>query len=107
MKQADIEKLVDRYQAKADKAFNNYQETGVQRYQNDWHNNEDLADALRIAAGAADEHNSLISLRSDMANIATKARDLGTFHEYPEVDALLKEIRAVARIHGMTGIGGE
>jgi len=103
MKQADIEKLVDRYQAKADKAFNNYQETGVQRYQSEWHRNEDLADALRIAAGAADEHNALISLRGHLASIGAKAQDLGTFHDYPEVDALLKEIRAIARSYGLIG----
>lgn len=56
--------MSDKYQAKADKAYRNYQETGVQRYDRERMNAEDLAEALAAAANAADDHNKLVMLQS-------------------------------------------
>ena len=105
MKKEDIQKMADRYQAKADKAFNNYQETGIQRYQAEWLRNEDLSDALRLAANAAEEHNDLICLRGDLADLANKAAKLGKDYGYQESDALIEDILARARYRGLIGGG--
>ena len=56
MDRSELEKLAERYQQKADRAFENYQDTGLRRYDTERNNMEDLADALRMAANAADEH---------------------------------------------------
>lgn len=55
MKREEIESLAAKYQQKADRAFQNYQETGMTRFDREQRNNEDLAEALRMAARAADD----------------------------------------------------
>ena len=55
MDKKTLEALAERYQKRADHAFENYQETGIKRYDTERNNMEDLADALRMAANAADE----------------------------------------------------
>ena len=76
MNKADLERMADRYQAKADKAYQNYQETGTPRYEREYHNYDDLAAALRVAAGSKDAHDQLISIRCDLAILAAKAQNL-------------------------------
>ena len=66
--------LAERYQSKADTAYNAYQETGITRYDTARRNNEDLAEALRAAAAASDEHNELLHLRGNMADLAVMAQ---------------------------------
>ena len=39
---AELEALAEKYAAKADKAFQNYQETGISRYSREYHNAEEL-----------------------------------------------------------------
>ena len=56
MDKKSLMKLADGFQKKADAAFENYQQTGMSRYGSAYRRNEELADALRMAAGAADEH---------------------------------------------------
>lgn len=60
MDKKTLETLAERYQKRADRAFENYQETGIKRYDTERNNMEDLADALRMAANAADEHNAYV-----------------------------------------------
>lgn len=45
MDRSELEKLAERYQQKADRAFENYQDTGLRRYDTERNNMEDLADA--------------------------------------------------------------
>lgn len=65
-----LDKLIDRYDQKAEKAYRNYQETGMQRYQTEQHNNEDLADTLRIALSAHDDHMKLATMTAAVVNYA-------------------------------------
>ena len=69
----DLGKLAARYQEKADRAFRNYQETGISRYDRDYRNAEDMADAFRAAANAAEDHSALGSLRAEFVWIAGQA----------------------------------
>lgn len=70
---AELNKLVDKYQDKAEKAYRNYQETGMQRYDRERQKAEDLAEALNAAANAAEEHNTLQSLRAEFNWVAYRA----------------------------------
>lgn len=64
--QKQLEALAAKQQLKADRAYNRYQETGIPRYDRERRNAEDLADALRVAANAADEHLMLGNLRAEL-----------------------------------------
>lgn len=57
MTKKELIALADKHQEKADKAYKNYQETGITRYSRDYRNSEDLAAALRMAAKAAEQSN--------------------------------------------------
>ena len=70
---AELGKLAARYQEKADRAYQNYQETGISRYDRERRNAEDLAEALRAAANASEEHSALGSLRAEFVWIAGQA----------------------------------
>ena len=73
LSKAELGKLAARYQEKADRAYQNYQETGISRYDRERRNAEDLAEALRAAANASEEHSALSSLRAEFVWIAGKA----------------------------------
>ena len=106
MNQADLERMADRFQAKADKAYRNYQETGTARYDREYRNYEDLAMALRMAASANDDHAQLISIRCDVAILGAKAEDLlagdlsGAYRD-GRVRALLNDVAAIAATYGL------
>lgn len=96
-----LKKLIDRYQKKADAAYRNYQESGVTRYDREYRNNEDLADALRTALNANDEHTQLISIRSDLAQIAEAAEQAVHHHDISEAISVLNNLVAVASTYGV------
>ena len=73
LSKAELGKLAARYQEKADRAFMNYQETGIPRYDRERRNAEDLAEALRAAANAAEDHERLGHLNADFVWIASQA----------------------------------
>lgn len=68
MDEKKLLELAERYQRKADTAFQNYQETGITRYDTARRNNEDMAEALRMAASAKEDHDRMIHLRGGSAN---------------------------------------
>lgn len=106
MNKADLERMADLYQAKADKAYQIYQETGMARYDREQRNYDDLAMALRVAASATDDHTQLISIRCDLAILAAKAEDLlngdQLSHEFVAGAAsLLENLVATASTYGL------
>lgn len=104
MKREEVERLAWKYQQKADRAFQNYQETGIARYDSERRNNEDLAEALRMAARAADDAHSLVSLRCDLSLLATKARKLKrTALAREDIDGFLNEVIGAARVRDLIG----
>lgn len=66
-----------------------YQESGLARHNREREQAEDLANALRIAANAADDHDELISLRGAVCCLAVKA--------HAAIDALAVPDRASDR----------
>lgn len=72
MDEKKLMELAERYQRKVDTALQNYQETGMTRYDTALQNNEDMADALRMAASAKADHDKLIYLRGALSQLAWK-----------------------------------
>ena len=110
MDKKKLMKLADGYRKKADTAYQNYQETGATRYYNSYHRNDDLAEALLIAANAADEHTALTAIKAEMAHFAFRAAmatsKYRTESEKAELAAALaSDIAASGRMHGF--ISGE
>lgn len=89
MTKVELIALAERWQAKADRAMERYQEDGLPRHNREREQAQDLADALQIAASAADDHSELISLRGAVYCLAVKA--------HAAVDALDVPDRAVDR----------
>lgn len=89
MTKVEITALAERWQAKADRAMGRYQESGLARHNREREQAEDLANALRIAANAADDHDELISLRGAVCCLAVKA--------HAAIDALAVPDRASDR----------
>lgn len=104
----ELEKLAAKYQAKADEAEATYQETGMSRYHTIKNRNEDLADSLRMAAAASDEHQELMSLRMVMTNYMSRAA-AATSKFRPEEDRtklamkLAEEMATYGRLNGYIG----
>lgn len=71
--QKRLDALIGRYQQKADKAYDLYQQTGATRYDTERRNCEEIAEYLRQAYNAQDEHLLLGSLRAEVNMLASNA----------------------------------
>lgn len=92
-----ILELAETYQAKADKAMDNFQETGLTRYRTERERSEDLAEALRQAALSNDEHHVYIALRADVSRLANMAEM--ALQDNDGMEGCLKELVAVAKLY--------
>ena len=105
MKKEELLALADKYQAKADADFQNYQETGMTRYGTSYRKNEELANALRMAADAADEHYAYIALKAQMATFTQRSQELKYADEEKkeaQTEALLRDMVAYGVLQGFT-----
>lgn len=73
MNKQQIDKMIVLWQNKADNAYMRYQDTGIARYDRERRIAEDVADALRIAANAADEHLAFLNLKTEVLSLAVRA----------------------------------
>lgn len=96
----ELGKLAAKYQEKADRAYDNYQATGMPRYDRERRNAEDMAEALRAAANAADEHSMLGSLRAEFVWIAGQA-DTALAENAPR-EKLVKILESIISYAAMT-----
>ena len=99
MTRAELEKLADSYEKKAENDYQAYQETGLTRYNTSRRKNETLAEAFRMAAQAADEHIRLVHLRAELTGLADAAERVKFGGMSP--DALVKVVLAVAKNAGV------
>ena len=95
MTKKELEQLADKYQKKADKANRKYQDTGLRRYAREHKNNEELADAMRMAADAADNHRMLMGLRSQFGGLAKRASEIQQLPRAERPEALEKLRRSL------------
>ena len=101
MKTKEIYALAEKYSNKAAVALDKYQETGQPRYYRESCKAEELGEALRLAAGAHDDHVSLVHLLGDLAHLAALAE---WCKEDPNLLVPLRDdVLTTARIHGVRG----
>lgn len=77
MDKEKLYKLTERYQNKADTAYNAYQETGITRYDTARRNNEDLAEAPAQRAKNSDEETKAMRLDVLMDSCISIGRLMG------------------------------
>lgn len=75
MDKKSLEKLVAQYKDKAQEAYDKHMQNGgyTKRYENEYHKYDELARALQMALDAADEHEKLTVLKSQICYWAFEA----------------------------------
>lgn len=100
----ELESLAEKYEAKASRAYQNYQETGISRYDRERRNAEDLASAMRMAASAERDYTKLVNIRGTVSMLASKA--LSAMKEPADkreaaMEKVLKDLVAMAVMEGL------
>ena len=108
MTKVELIALAERWQTKADRAMDRYQEDGLPRHNREREQAQDLADALQIAASAADDHSELISLRGAVYCLAVKAHAAVDALDAPDrasdrdiLTDLARNVISTARLYGV------
>ena len=104
MSKAELEVLAEKYEAKASRAFMNYQETGITRYDRERINAEELADAMRMAASASDNYARLVHLRADVSVMASDAKAAMRAPEEEREEAMEKVLKSLVSVAVMGGL---
>ena len=99
MTREELQALADRYQRIADRAYRNYQETGIGRYDTKYRDNERLADALRMADDAAEDHQAMVHYKGELADSAYKAGRI-KYSDPETAEKLRKEIISALLVYG-------
>ena len=97
MTKEQLETMAERYQKRADRNMQYFQESGTQRYLTEYNRFDDIAQACRQAAYSADEHNRYIYLSSEIGQLKGKAKqllDLGS-PDPQEMERLLRNLAAI------------
>ena len=94
-----IEKMIDQADDRAEKAYRNYQETGTQRYKREQEKAEDLADTLRMALSAYDDHTKLEALKAELITLGTDAHKALTDGDQAAEEQILRRLISVAKIY--------
>lgn len=66
--------LAHKFRIKALKDYDNFQQTGITRFDTSRRRNEDLADAFDMAVNAADEHNECVNMKLVLSEYAALAK---------------------------------
>ena len=108
MTKVEITALAEHWQAKADRAMDRYQESGLARHNREREQAEDLAEALRIAANAADDHSELIGLHCSLILLTNKSHAVLNALDTPDrasdrdiLTDLARNIISTARLYGL------
>lgn len=108
MTKVELIALAERWQTKADRAMERYQEDGLPRHNREREQAQDLADALQIAASAADDHSELVSLRGAVYCLAVKAHAAVDALDAPDrasdrdiLTDLARNVISTARLYGV------
>lgn len=99
LKEKELAALIEKYEAEARKNDRNYQETGITRYERQKHKAEDLADTLRVALNALEDHQKMLHYRWTVLRFAMEARET----DPGNAGQLIKNILAQARLDDLIG----
>ena len=92
-----IEKMIDQADDRAERAYQNYQETGTQRYKREQEKAEDLADALRMALSAYDDHTKLRALKAELITLGADAHKALTDGSQEAEKQILRRLISLAK----------
>ena len=108
MTKVELIALAERWQEKADGDMERYKGDGLLRHNREREQAQDLADALQIAASAADDHSELISLRGAVYCLAVKAHAAVDALDAPDrasdrdiLTDLARNVISTARLYGV------
>lgn len=96
MNRASIEKLRDEFAKKAETAWRNYQETGMQRYDTARSRNEDLQEALTVALDAKENTDLARYLKAEMVDLAYRAER--ALHSDGNAESVLQSLVSYAAL---------
>lgn len=94
-----IEKMIDQADDRAERAYRNYQETGTQRYAREQEKAEDLADALRMALSAYDDHTKLRALKAELITLGADAHKALAGGSQEAKEKILRQIVSIAKLY--------
>lgn len=98
LKGKQLDDLIAKYEVEADKNWRNYQDTGLSRYERAQHKAEDLADTLKVARDASEDHNKMLQYRWIITKWAAMLKE-----DHEKAQTVRKEIIAYARLEGLIG----
>lgn len=99
MTREELQALADRYQRIADRAYQNYQESRIGRYDTKYRDNERLANALRMAAEAAEDHQMMVHYKGELTDLAYKAGRI-KYSDSETAEKLREEIVSDLLVYG-------
>lgn len=100
----ELKSLAEKYEAKASRAYQNYQETGITRYYREHRNADDLASAMRMAASAERDYTKLVNIRGTVSMLASKAQSAlkePADKREAAMEKVLKDLVAMAVMEGL------
>ena len=104
LSETELEALAEKYEAKASRAYQNYQDTGISRYDRERRNAEELADAMRMAASAERDYTKLVNIRGTVSMLASKAQSAlkePADKREAATEKVLKDLVAMAVMEGL------
>ena len=100
MKKEELWAMAAKYEAKAERAYMNFQSTGISRYDKARREADDLASALRMAAEAEETCSALVGLRGAIATLTVQA--MRAEGDPYKLEALRRDLTAMAKLHGIS-----
>ena len=107
MSKAELEALAEKYEAKAERAYHNYQESGVSRYCREYRSADELASAMRMAAEASDDYSKLTSIKFKVSILADLAKKAMWEPEDKRCDAMEQALRSLVSFAAAQGLTTE
>lgn len=74
--EAELRRLIDKYDALAEKLQYEYMDSGKPSSQRAWERNAAMADALRVALSASEDRRQLVNLKCDVMALEPDDDDL-------------------------------
>ncbi len=102
----ELKKLIEKYDKRADNALQLYQETGAKRHYTANYTSQNMADALRVALQAKEDHEDLQNMKLELSNFASRGAaatsQLRPESERAELAAILaKELADYGKRNGL------
>ena len=107
MSKAELEVLAEKYEAKAQRSYQNYQDTGVARYDRERRNAEELSSAMRMASQASDDYSKLTSIKFEVSILADLAKKAMREPEDKRCGAMEQALRSLVSFAAAQGLTTE